>query len=289
MNSEARVEEFKKQNTLAKLVKCVKEFGAYHRSYCFYTSLDRVLQMMGSKYHRLWLTRLDAGLFDDGIEHKKYGAGKERSRTYIRSFTYGIQESAAMWGLYCPCTYKAIRVNITQKGMNKLLGCGIYEVKGKDNTDKKCDVEDISVSDILYASVEDDDHKGPRTNTLYWNGVYSKSLVQLKDEIEQMCATGYVKDAEWRFENECRLFYQVPENYGDHIAVDLPLGFFNEISFVLSPWASEKERKDVQKQLKECFSRVGRTVVDDSSVLRQSKLENGLQKWAKERGLAGRH
>ena len=288
MNSEARIEEFKKQNTLAKLVKCVKGFGAYHRSYCFYTSLDRVLQMMEPKFHRLWLTRLDSGLFDDGIEHKKYGAGKERSRTYIRSFTYGIQESAAMWGLYCPCTYKAIRVNITQKGMKKLLGCGIYEVNERENTEEKCEVDDIAVSDILYASVEDDAHKGPRTNALYWRGNY-KSLAGLKKEKNLICATGYVKDAEWRFENECRLLCQVPNDYGDHIAVDLPLGFFKEISFVLSPWASEKERKDVQKQLKECFSRVGRTVVDDSSVFRQSKLENGLQKWAKERGFADKH
>lgn len=285
MNNEERIQKFKEQDTLAKLIECVKGFGPYHRSYCFYTNLDRVLQMMGPKYHRLWLTRLDAGLFDDGIEHKKYGSKNDRGRTYIRSFMYGTQESAAMWGLYCPYTYKAIKVNVTQTGMKMLVGSEVYRVRNKKNSNVICKAKSV-VSDILYAAVEDEDHPKPRSNVLFWNGVYSQRLTRLKNEKERKCATGYVKDAEWRFENECRLVCKTARDCGEHIAVDLPIEFFDEISFVLSPWANAEEREFVCSQICGCFSNVGKDVdAYDDKVFRQSKLESGLQQWAKQRGL----
>ena len=291
MNSEKRINKFKKQNTLEQLVKCVKGFGPYHRSYCFYTSLDRVLQMMGPKYHRLWLTRLDAELFDDGIEHKKYGSEKERRRTYIRSFMFGSQESAAMWGLYCPYTYKAIRVNITQNAIKSLRKDLVYKVVSGNNTDDTCNVDDLFVSDILYAAVENEDSNEDRTRSLFWNGVYSVGLKKLKAEKDFSVATGFVKDAEWRFQNECRLICKAKdckasEDVDEHLAIDLPKSFFDGGSFVLSPWANEDEQLFVRQQLLHCFKNVGRKVrVDDNKVFHRSKLESGLQQWAKQRGL----
>ena len=284
MNNEKRIKKYSEQDTLAKLVRCVRDFGAYHRSYCCYTTLDRVVQIMGADFHRLWLTRLDAGLFDDGIEHKKYGLKSERERTYIKSFMYGIQESAAMWGLYCPPTYKAIRMNITQKAMNTLLQAEVYRVRKNKNSNVSCKVRDIVVSDILYAAVEDEVHEGMRSNRLFWNGVYSKRLKRLKEEKGLKCATGLVKDAEWRFENECRLVCKTTRKCGEHIAVDLPQEFFKGISFVLSPWACKKKREFVQEQLLECYSNVGMDKVDVKKVFRRSKLEKGLRLWAKKRG-----
>ena len=285
MNNQERIEKYGEQDTLARLVRCVRDFGAYHRSYCCYTTLDRVVQMMGANFHRLWLTRLDAGLFDDGIEHTKYGLKSERERTYIKSFMYGIQESAAMWGLYCPPTYKAIRMDITQKAMNTLLQAEVYRVRKNKNSNVSCKVRDIVVSDILYAAVEDEEHEGARSNLLFWNGVYSKHLKRLKEEKGLKCATGLVKDAEWRFENECRLVCKTTRNCGEHIAVDLPQEFFKGISFVLSPWACKKKREFIQKQLLECYSNVEMDNVDDKKVFRRSKLEKGLRQWAEKRGL----
>lgn len=284
MNSASRIKKFLEQDTLAKLVKCVKDFGAYHRTYCLYTSLDRVLQMMSPNYHRLWLTRLDSGLFDDGIEHKKYGSENERARTYIKSFVYGSQESAAMWGLYCPYTYKAIRMNITQTAIRMLRKEDAYEIK--DGAYKKCEVVDLVVSDIMYAAVNSEDSNEDRTNSLFWNGVYSAGLKKLNVEKRLGVATGFVKDAEWRFQNECRLICKASENVGEHLAIDLPKTFFAGVSFVLSPWANEDEQLFVRQQLLNCFKNVGRKVrVDDNKVFRRSKLENGLQQWAKQRGL----
>ena len=82
MNNQERIAKYKERDTFARLARCVSGFGAYHRSYCCYATLDRVVQMMGVKFHRLWLTRSDVGLFDDGIEHMKYGLKSERERTY---------------------------------------------------------------------------------------------------------------------------------------------------------------------------------------------------------------
>ena len=237
MNNEDRVNEFMRRETLATIVDCVKSFGPYHHSYCWYTSLDRVLQMMVPTSPRLWLTRLDAGQFDDSIEHKKYGLESERKKTYVRSLMYGLQESAAMWGLYCQPTYKAIRVNITQKGMKLLLGRKVYMTNDNaktDGTDIECKVEECMITDLLYASVENEEETGPRVNKLYWNGVYSKPLANLKDEKGRRYSTGILKDAEWRFENECRLICKTGKDYGYHVAVDIPKKFFDEISIILN-------------------------------------------------------
>lgn len=281
-----RISQFCSCETLATIVDCVRSFGPYHHTYCWYTSLDRVLQMMDPTTPRLWLTRLDAGLFDDGIEHEKYGLKSEREKTYIRSFMYGSQESAAMWGLYCQPTYKAIRMNITQKAMKLLLGRKVYKTNDKGNKGEECKVEECMITDLLYASVENEEEKGTRVNKLYWNGVYSKTLANLKNEKGRRYATGMVKDAEWRFENECRLIYKAAKNYGDHIAVDVPKKFYEGVSFVLSPWASDDEQLFVRQQLLCRFKNVGRKVrVDDKKVFQRSKLAHGLQKWAENRGL----
>ena len=284
MNNTYRIKSFKKPKDLANLVECVKSFGAYHRSYCWYTSLDRVLQTI--KYRRLWLTRLDPGVFDDGIEHKKYGLDKERKRTYIRSFMYGIQESVAMWGLYCQPTYKAIRMNITQKAMKLLLGRKVYKTSDNGNTSDECKVKESAITDLLYAAVENKEEERPRVNKLHWNGFYSKPIANLKNEKGRRYATGIVKDAEWRFENECRLVCKVVKDCEEHVAVDLPIEFFNEISFVLSPWANAYEREFVCKQIRGYFSNIGKEVdANDGRMFQRSKLESGLQKWARERGL----
>ena len=284
-NMEARNKEFLEQNTLAKLIGCVKEFGAYHNMYCCYTSVDRIEQMMDSERQRLWLTKLDAGLFDDGIEHLKYGTESERRRTYIKSFMYGIQESAAMWGLYCPPTYKAIRMNITQKALETLLKAKVYRARKGKNFNVRCKAK-IDISDILYAAVEDEERKGKRSNVLFWNGVYSKRLKGLSRDKERKCATGMVKDAEWRFQNECRLICKTDKDFGDHIAVDLTREFFEGVSFVLSPWASKAEKRLVKDQLRDCFANIGLDeYADGENVFQDSKLENGLQKWSTSRGL----
>lgn len=283
-NMEDRIKEFQEQSTLAKLIGCVKEFGAYHNMYCCYTSVDRIEQMMDSERQRLWLTKLDACLFDDGIEHLKYGTESERRRTYIKSFMYGSQESAAMWGLYCPTTYKAIRMDISQKAMNALLQNNkVYRVRKDKNSNVRCKAK-VLVSDILYAAVEDENHKGQRSNVLYWNGFYSKQLAGLKSDKARKCATGFVKDAEWRFENECRLICKTEKDCGDHIAVDLPSDFFKGVSFILSPWASNAELGFVKERLRKCFANVGmEDFADGKNIFRRSKLENGLQQLAKER------
>lgn len=87
-------------------------------------------------------------------------------------------------------------------------------------------------------------------------------------------------------ENECRLICKTSKYYGDYIAVDIPKKFFDEISFILSPWASEDEQLFVRQQLLCGFKNVGRKVrVDDKKMFQRSKLAHGLQKWAENRGL----
>ena len=285
MNKEQREKSFRHQKTLAKAVSKVKSFGAYHHTYCCYTTIDRVGEMLNSAHPCMWLTRLDAGLFDDGIEHSKYGYKKDRSRTYIKSFIYGSQENAGMWGLYCPPTYKAIRLAITKTGMEALRHAKCVRLRG-GKCSSTIGSSRLVLSDIIYASVRDDETGSERSNCLFWNGVYTGVIKGLEKSKEWKCATGFVKDAEWRFENEFRLNIKTDKTYGSHIAIMLPPEFINGLSFTLSPWADKDELLFVKGKLCNWLKKSGRLVAsEDSKVFRKSVLSRGLKEWAKRRGL----
>ena len=132
MNAGMRREKFAECAKMGEAIKIVREGEVCHKSYSVYTSLGRVESMLKADLPCLWLTRLNSGVFDDLIENEKYGTDEEQGRLFIKCFTYGFRESAAMWGLYCPATYKAIRVSVTEGAINSLLKSKCLEIsRGK--------------------------------------------------------------------------------------------------------------------------------------------------------------
>ncbi len=256
--------------------------------YSFYTTVDRSIRLLETR--RLWLTRLDAEEFDDGIEHKKYGDKSVASRLFIKCFQFGRQESAAMWGLYCPPAYQAIRVSISWQAFDELARQPCFPAgEGKESSPAP-DVVDKWVQDIVYASVVSADERSNesqreirRANALWYDGEYSNPIADLPNQISAESATGIVKDAEWRFENESRLFVQVKEPSREkHIAVAFPDSAIESISFTLSPWASDEEQAFVTDRLSVALLKARRK---DSKLFRKSVLQDGLKKWAERRGL----
>lgn len=133
MSKEERQEAFSDYKTMRGAIDAISKKGICHENYTFYTSLDRLESMLTGKKPCMWLTRVDSELFDDLIEDKKYGVGAKRKqgKTFIRCFSYGLRESAAMWGLYCPMTYKAIRVIVPNLAMKSLLESGGHRIVAK--------------------------------------------------------------------------------------------------------------------------------------------------------------
>ena len=280
------MKSFDSAKTLQQAVSFVKSKGCYHRVYSLYTNIDRIREMLTGKTYRLWLTRLDSGKFDDGLEGERYGAEAERSLTYIKCFMSGSQESAAMWGLYCPPTYKAIRLSIPQCAMLALCRSKLYKIRKGNNSNVPCDARSVMGADLVYAAVEGDVGQSGRSHTLFWNGQYTKKIFNLQEAKCWKNITGLVKDIEWKFENEFRLVVKVKKESGTHIAIELPDEFIKSLKFTLSPWANNDERSFVKGRLVEWLRCAGRIVVsEDSDLFKASALSHGLKQWAQNRGL----
>ena len=75
-------------------------------------------------------------------------------------------------------------------------------------------------------------------------------------------------------------------NEGNHVAIELPQEFINSMKFTLSPWAKAGEKRSVRGLLSKWLEKAGRKVAsDDPKVFKDSVLSEGLEHWAKKRGL----
>ncbi len=287
MNAGIRREKFAECAKMGDAIKIVQDAEVCHKSYSFYTSLGRVESMLKEDLPCLWLTRINSGVFDDLIEYEKYGTDEEQGKLFIKCFTYGFRESAAMWGLYCPATYKAIRVSVTDSAIKSLLKSKCVEIssgKPKSNSIRA----KIDVSDIVYASVKTKKDDPERSTYLYWNRVCTKPIPSLFEDLHRKMTAGRLKDIEWLFEDEARLIAKVPDpKKSQHIAVKLPPEFIKGMSFTLSPWADEDEERMVRDKLARLLRAVGRNNVssENEKVFKPSALKGALTKWAERRGL----
>lgn len=271
----------------------MKNKGIQHQWYCHYTSLDKLKMMLDTKM--MYLTRCSSLRFNDTIEAKKYGTGDEARKRYIGCFSIGKPEIVAMWGLYCPPTYKAIRLMFSKRIMKewakKIEVFKIGDGKGEDgyiafNSAK------AYFSDIVYASVRGDDGNPNRTNILSWEGQYSWRVNDLEKQKTCVEATGCVKDYEWRYEREMRLIVSVQGDgdAGERIAVRLPDSVLAKMKFTLSPWADADEKKFVQSKVTALLASVRESksvdAISGPPAFEESVLSNGLTKWAASRGLS---
>ena len=275
--------------TMDEAIKVISEQDICHKNYSLYTSLDRLESMLTGKKPCMWLTRVDSELFDDLIEGKKYGIGakKKQEKTFIKCFSYGLRESAAMWGLYCPMTYKAIRIIVPSQAMKSLLESRCYRISAKGLG--KFAIYKRSFTDVTYAAVKWNDEEKDRSNNLYWNGVFSKQVPNLRKDCRCADAVGRVKDIEWSFESESRLIVTTRKTVdADHIAIALPPDLINGIRFTLSPWICEVEEPFVRACIVRWLEKAGRKKVssEDDNLFKSSVLKGALKKWAGQRGLA---
>lgn len=279
-------QDFSESKTLNDALSMMETKGIQHQWYCHYTSLDKLQKMLFSK--TMYLTRCSSLRFDDAIEGKKYGTLDESERRYIGCFSIGKPEIAAMWGLYCPPTYKAIRLVFGKKIMQEWAK-RIEAMKIFDNKVGPIDLDtsEAFFSDLVYASVSGDDENRNRANTISWEGQFSKAIEDLEKQRRDVGATGRVKDYEWRFEREMRLIVSVREykEAGERIAVRLPENVLKGMKFTLSPWADDDEKRFVREKVTALLKNaLGTNTIDPQ--FEESVLSNGLVKWAESRGVS---
>ncbi len=286
-----KANDFMASKTLVQAIGYVKGRGVCHKVYCHYTTLDGLEKIISSQ--RMRLTRCDSTKFDDLIEGKKYGDVEARKKFFLASFSFSGAENAAMWGLYAPKNYKAIRIVIPGNAMKKwedtlknqrALKARIAQTSCEsDKLGNEIATVSGGIADVIYASVKLDNDERNRSNSLCWNDDHTPPMPNLDKGKTKKRVTGLVKDYEWRFEYETRVFVTT-RTVGRHDAVTIPIPkpVFESMSFVLSPWTNDAERKFVKGLIREWFQKAGiSSSLSDDKLFRKSVLTGGLKNLGK--------
>ena len=286
-----KVIDFTSSKTLVQAVDYVKGCGVFHKVYCHYTTLDGLEKIISSQ--RMRLTRCDSTKFDDLIEGKKYGDAEARKRFFLASFSFSGAENAAMWGLYSPKNYKAIRIVVPCKAMEKwdavLKNPRTLDVRIAHSTcesgrqGKRIAASSGGIADVIYASVKMGNDEKNRSNSLCWNDVHTPPISNLDKGKNKKRVTGLVKDYEWRFEYEARVFVSTKKvGRFDAVTVPIPMPVFESMSFVLSPWVNDGEYKFVKGLIREWFQRARiNSSLPEDRLFRKSVLTGGLKNLGK--------
>ena len=240
-----------------------------YQNYC---KLDRLLQRIVQK--RWWLTRCSGAGLNDRQEPKKYAGKKDfLKRSYITCFSHDTCENVAMWGLYGKNDPMAVRVTIPGDTLRRWMNGiefkrdALSSVKKtslmspKDENSKAISAKRISsvaFSDLLYVAIsekEDDEldrYDIRRYNSISWRRAryYLKKDKDERDVLLNGQYAGFVKDVEWRYENETRLLVRLKKTTKDkRISIAIPPYVIEAMRFTFSPWLTKSEEEDRVKAI----------------------------------------
>lgn len=266
-------------------LRVAKRAGLSHSWYQHYMSLSNFEKLVDRRQGggKLWLSRLDNRELNDWHEGEKYGSPAGCRRMYVGCFSYGGNESAAMWKMYCKADADAVRLLIGQKGMQiwakQLSRKRSLEARWIIDNQESGVCRSISkagIGDVLYAAVKKNDCDPERSNALFWNGARCK-MMDLREWSKSENIEGFLKDCEWCYENETRLYVKVSRAKlaAKRLAVRVPDAVFNHMSIVLSPWLAKDEVGNVKKFIWSLFAANGYK----KPYVRQSFLTGALGSW----------
>lgn len=228
-----------------------------HGRFVHYTKLSRVVQILESG--RWWLTRADSDSLNDVQEARKYGNAELLGRMYQASFSYGSAENAAMWGLYCPGDPFGVMISINGKAMREWFAeiraknCdarleypGTKTKLGKHHDLTKQEIDCADARDVIYAATkfpESSYREKNRRDILCWYGAITEKIKGLAQEIKSDKFTGWIKDYEWRQENESRIAVCVKGIAGklpNNLSIKIHDSVLESMRFTLSPWLKDE-------------------------------------------------
>ncbi len=263
-------DRFAKQTSLIDALNLVRDGGVMHSCYQHYTSLRRVLDKIAGGW---WLTRSDSDRLNDQQETIKFGKKKVARCIYQTSFCHGVNEDAAMWGLYQRCNPLAIRITIPHKTMERWIG-DIQIRPGMDRKERQAHLDCIGIpngvkvvafGDLVYASVADPDvprdcYDIKRGGGVHWDDAVCSVVEDLQEGIKCEWATSLVKDSEWRHERESRLSVQFTEALPKcpaAVKIAVPKYVIEDMRFTYSPWLKREYETSVERVLKTALSKAG--------------------------------
>ncbi len=263
----------------------IKAGSLCHDMYRHYTSLEALLGMINSG--SLWLTLGKSAKLDDAQEREKFGVAEMWERTYLASFVHDVEESAAMWGLYCRGSNKAVCVSFPRKAMKSWLimlhklakkreGVLINPQKGGHIAKKS--VKEVGILDIAYADVARSYSDRERQNFVSWDGLRSRKITALEADMIEPEVTGMLKDYEWNFEHETRVLVRLKEAEprASKIAVPLHDDLLKKMSIIFGPWLRKEDKRKFENKIKNALH--GKKIFNHIGVS-ESSLSGALNKW----------
>ena len=289
---------FAKSKTLEEAFFMVNRGICAHGRFVHYTTLSRVAQIVASG--RWWLTRSDSDRLNDLQEARKFGNPELLGRMYQASFAYGSTESAAMWGLYCPGDPFGVMISLNGAAMNKWFDeirrkkskvCLEYDrataKHGRHVELTRGQIDIADARDVIYAST-DFKHtsqrcrgRKKRNNKLFWCDMSTDRIDDLEQEISDDKFSGWVKDSEWRQENESRIAIRVKNINGklpNHLSLDMPETVLKSMSFTLSTWLKEEFYCEVENVVRALFMKMHNEKLPDR-IVKRSGLTGALESW----------
>ena len=252
-----RKEAFEKAKTPQGAFRAIWCNAPDYKSYQHYTSLDTVLKVIMSR--QFILSRGDSINLNDLREGKKFGGVPERmKRSYIACFGHGAGESVAMWGLYGKSNPLAMRITIPGAIMAEWIRNIQFAADSKQIAAK------ADFRDVVYAAFTDktkaDEWDIRRTNVLRWeDSVFRcKSANGFRRELQDGEYGGWLKDYEWHYERETRLYALLPKAIGNKpLFAVVPKDVIASMRFTFSPWADDAMAKVIETSINAALSAIG--------------------------------
>ena len=243
--------------------------------YQHYTTLSSVITKIGERHW--WLSRSDSERLNDGQESQKFGVRRYYRRTYQTSFVYGSSESAALWGMYAPGNPFALRITIPGNAIrNWVEELKHKSIHSKNNVDHP--IDEVDFKDIIYAAVGFTDQNKTRLdrkrhNILHWSGESTSEIPDLEKEIKNDECSGWLKDYEWRHENESRLCVRIKKAIGaTSMWIPISAELLESMSFTFSPWLD----KSYESQVEDIISTVYKRLLDKKDLNLSSKFHRSV-------------
>lgn len=268
---------------LSRMLQIAKDGAFLHRRYIHYTSLDCLKKI--AKSGKVFLTKCTSKNLNDWNESNKFGAKDVQNRLYFMSFSHGTAESVPFWKMYCQPDETAVCFSVTGRDIKRWMASlqpseekqsSCVSIESPDNktfkeVEKDLKIVDAGFTDILYAGVRDKD--SPHHNAVSWNGV-CRNVNTLDAQIKIAEASGLMKDYEWHFENETRLYVVLEKPIAqDRVAIELPKGFFKNAHVRLGPWLDKESFGRAKKEIRNACP----DLTEDA--IRESVLSGALEQW----------
>ena len=259
------------------VVATLQRSGSERPFYRHYTTLSSFLFISDDWMFRL--TRGDDPSMNDKLEWKLLGDEQLWTRTFIASFSCVEGESAAMWGLYGKPSNEALRLSFDSALMKQWVK-SLREHDGDERTPivqffgakgepgEKCKLEwkdvDVVFGDILYGgNISGKGDAGTRY-IFRRKELPRKVFARFGEKFERTAEiTGFIKSADWAYEDEARLIVRVHKdaclpigrNVSDIKHVFVPVGkeIMAKVEYMKGPSVSAKLRPMIEEKLKSIF------------------------------------